>query len=89
MTINCWSKCKVTQPGLNKVRFPDQIIMLLGLSLFYEAAWGIDWKYCVWSCSFAYIFFLLWSCNIAGPVRIAHEKIKMFSVVALIIWDLS
>ena len=38
MAINCWSQFKVTQPGLNKIHFPDDIIMLRFLNLFNEAA---------------------------------------------------
>ena len=73
MAFNCLNQCKVTRPWLNKVLFPDQIIMLLCLIFFfffYEAAWFIDWSYFVWLCFFACNVFVLWSCSIAGPVGI-------------------
>ena len=56
MAFNCWSQFKGNQPGLNNVRFPDQIIMLHCLSLFYEAAWWIEWSSCVWSCFYLLCF---------------------------------
>ena len=72
MAFNCLNQCKVTRPWLNKVLFPDQIIMLLCLIFFffYEAAWFIDWSCFVWLCFFACNVFVLWSCSIAGPVGI-------------------
>ena len=57
---------------------------------------GSDWSYCMWSCSFAYDIFVIWSCRIAGPVGIAPKRLKYLFVlsfrypaVVLIIWDLS
>ena len=86
MTFNCLSQCKVTRPWLNKVHFPDQI-MLLCLILFYEAAWFIDWSYCVGFCFFClqcFCFMILQHCRTSGNRSLKDWNVRLYWVLGVL-----
>ena len=72
MTFNCLNQCKVTRPWLNKVLFPDQIIMLLCLIFFFFFLWScLIYRlklFCVvmFFCLQCFCFVILQHCRTSG-----------------------